>query len=117
MRRSLMLIGVSAVALPLGDVRAQAPATSAPPTGLEEIVVTAERRAENLQNVPVTVTAINSDQMRAAGVRDLMTLQTLVPSFSSIDPTGFVMSFIRGIGSSTLGGGTFSSVATYIDGV
>ena len=46
-----------------------------------------------------------------------MTLIDLVPSFSSIDPTGFTMSFIRGIGSSTLGAGTFSSVATYIDGV
>lgn len=118
MRPCLVLMGVSAVVLPLGDAGAQQPATNqVPQTGLEEIVVTAERRSENLQNVPVTVTAMNADQMVAAGVKDLMTLSTLVPSFSSIDPTGFTMSFIRGIGSSTLGGGTFSSVATYIDGV
>jgi iron complex outermembrane receptor protein len=119
MRPCLVLIGVSAVVAPLGDAGAQeaAPPMATAQTGLEEVVVTAERRSENLQNVPVTVTAINADQMVAAGVKDLMTLSTLVPSFSSIDPTGFTMSFIRGIGSSTLGGGTFSSVATYIDGV
>jgi iron complex outermembrane receptor protein len=119
MRPCLLLIGVSAVVLPLSDAGAQEPAapSATAQTGLEEVVVTAERRSENLQNVPVTVTAINKDQMVAAGVKDLMTLSTLVPSFSSIDPTGFTMSFIRGIGSSTLGGGTFSSVATYIDGV
>jgi outer membrane receptor protein involved in Fe transport len=40
-----------------------------------------------------------------------------VPSLSVIDPTGYTMAFIRGVGSSTLGAGTFASVATYIDGV
>ncbi len=46
-----------------------------------------------------------------------MTLSNLVPSLSVIDPTGYTMAFIRGVGSSTLGAGTFASVATYIDGV
>ena len=72
MRPYLVLIGVSAVVLPLADVWAQEPAPDAAmQTGLEEVVVTAERRSENLQNVPVTVTAMNADQMVAAGVTAL----------------------------------------------
>lgn len=109
-----LLIGAMA---PYSVGLAQAQSGSKDTGGLEEVVVTAERRQENLQSVPVTVTAISLDEMQTSGVKDLQTLSTLVPSFSSIDPTGFTMSFIRGIGSSTLGGGTFSSVATYIDGV
>ncbi|MFA5630597.1 MAG: TonB-dependent receptor [Porticoccaceae bacterium] len=85
--------------------------------GLEEIVVTAQRRAENLQEVPVTVTAVTAEGLEASGVSNIQSLSSLVPSLSVIDPTGFVMPFIRGVGSSTLGPGTFASVATYIDGV
>jgi iron complex outermembrane receptor protein len=84
---------------------------------LTEVVVTAERRTENLQNVPVTVTAVSSDELAAANISNVLQLSALVPSLSVVDPTGYTMAFIRGIGSSTLGGGTFSSVAVYIDGV
>src|SRR5512134_4023878 len=115
MRRCLLLIGVSAVALPISDALSQEPATdAAPQTGLEEVVVTAERRAANLQEVPVTVTAVSNEQLESAGVTNVMTLSNLVPSLSVIDPTGYTMAFIRGVGSSTLGAGTFASVATYI---
>jgi iron complex outermembrane receptor protein len=84
---------------------------------LEEVVVTAERRTENLQNVPVTVTAVSVDMLESSHVNNIQQLASLVPSLSVVDPTGYTMAFIRGIGSSTLGGGTFSSVAMYLDGV
>lgn len=86
-------------------------------SALDEIVVTAQRRSENLQSVPVTVTAVSNEQLAASGVTNVQQLSSLVPSLSVVDPTGYTMAFIRGIGSSTLGAGTFSSVATYVDGV
>jgi iron complex outermembrane receptor protein len=92
-------------------------ATGSNASELEEVVVTAERRTENLQNVPVMVTAVSSDELASANVSNVLQLSSLVPSLSVVDPTGYTMAFIRGIGSSTLGGGTFSSVALYIDGI
>ncbi len=114
-RANALIVGVL-LAIPMSAASAQdkKPAAEA---GLEEVVVTAERRKENLQVVPVMVTAVSSDQLKASGVNDVMQLSNIVPSLSVIDPTGFTMAFIRGVGSSTLGGGTFASVATYIDGV
>jgi iron complex outermembrane receptor protein len=114
MRTDQFRVLILGAVAPLGVGFAQQPAADA---GLEEVTVTAERRAENLQNVPVTVTAVSSEQLAESGITDVMQLSNLVPSFSAIDPTGYTMLFIRGVGSSTLGAGTFASVATYIDGV
>jgi outer membrane receptor protein involved in Fe transport len=102
--------------LPVGAAFAQQPATD-DNAGLEEVVVTAERRSENLQNVPVTVTAVSSELLETSHVNSVPQLMALVPSLTVIEPTGYTMAYIRGIGSSTLGGGTFSSSATYIDGI
>ena len=118
MLRNIGLMGAAAlVAVPSPALAQQAATRPAQASGLEEIVVTAERRTENLQNVPVTVTAVSADQMTASGITNIQSLANIVPSLSVIDPTGYTMSFIRGVGSSTLGSGTFSSTAIYIDGV
>lgn len=118
MNRHVVLIGVAALAAPLADARAQQGAgASAAGGGLEEVVVTAQRRTENLQRVPVTVTAVSPEQLLASGITNVQQLSNLVPSLTVIDPTGYTMAFIRGVGSSTLGSGTFSSTAIYIDNV
>ena len=118
MSRSIALATGIAMAISTGAAWAQdqKPA-GGQSSGLEEVVVTAERREENLQKVPVTVTAVSEQQLAASGVTNVQQLSALVPSLSVVDPTGYNMAFIRGIGSSTLGGGTFSSTAIYIDGV
>jgi iron complex outermembrane recepter protein len=118
MQRKIALAGAIALLSPPSVALAQqgvAPAT--PSTALEEVVVTAQRRSENLQKVPLTVTAVSNAELAASHVTNIQQLSTLVPSLSVVDPTGYTMAYIRGIGSSTLGGGTFSSVANYIDGV
>jgi outer membrane receptor protein involved in Fe transport len=119
MDRSIALSLGAALAFSMSGAYADEPAAKAASTepALEEVVVTAERRSENLQNVPVTVTAVSSEQLLAANITNVQQLANLVPALSVVDPTGYNMAFIRGIGSSTLGGGTFASVATYIDGV
>lgn len=117
MNRTVAIVVSSALTLAAASAHAQAPKSAAAEPALEEVVVTAERRTENLQNVPVTVTAVSNDQLTSSNITNVQQLANLVPALSVVDPTGYNMAFIRGIGSSTLGGGTFSSVAIYIDGM
>ena len=52
------------------------------PTTLDKLVVTAQKREEALQDVPVTVTAVGEDLIRDTGVRDVKDLQVLVPGLT-----------------------------------
>lgn len=85
--------------------------------GLEEIVVTAQRREERLQDVPIAVVALNSDALLAKGVSGTEALAAAVPglTFTRIGASG--TPFIRGVGSSAGDPSSEPSVATYIDGV
>ena len=47
---------------------------------LEEVVVTAQKRAQSLQDVPVAVSALNGDLLLESGATDLLNLQMLIPS-------------------------------------
>lgn len=83
---------------------------------LEEIVVTAQQRAQSLQDVPVSVAAVTGDKIAASGVVDLMGLSELVPNFS-INETGISTTItIRGI-SSGINSGFEQSVGMYNDGI
>lgn len=87
--------------------------------GLEVITVTAQKRAQNLQDVPVSVTAISGDQMAESVIKDLYDLQTNVPglgAFQSQSATNSSFS-IRGVGTSSQNFGLESSVGLYVDGV
>src|SRR5215813_4851359 len=60
----------------------EAPATTAAPAdtgGLAEIVVTAERRAENIQSVPIAVSAYTADQLQSRNLINVQTLGSLSP--------------------------------------
>ena len=83
---------------------------------LEEVLVTAQRRAESLNEVPISVSALSADQLANAGVKGILELQSMVPALR-LDQTGsFVQPTIRGVGSAVLGPGISSNVAIYIDG-
>jgi outer membrane receptor protein involved in Fe transport len=86
---------------------------------LEEVVVTAQKRSQNLQDVPVAVTAFTGEQLREAGVRDMFELASIAPSLrvtqsQSSSNTSFG---IRGIFTSTQNFGLESSVGLYVDGI
>lgn len=104
------------------------PATAAPEAteaasadntvGLEEIVVTAQKRGENLQKVPVAVTAFSSESLRESGVTNITQIANLTPSLSLPQGSGGVVTpFLRGVGSTANAVGNESSVAVYVDGV
>ncbi len=86
--------------------------------GIAEIIVTAQKRAENQQNVPIAVTAVSSDTLEKLGIADTSDLKNVAPSLNfSTAVGGFGLPRIRGVGSTGVGPGIENPVATYIDGV
>jgi iron complex outermembrane receptor protein len=84
---------------------------------LEEVVVTAQKRVESLQAVPISVNVISGDLIRDSGMQNMEDLAVLVPNLNISDTPGWNTVLIRGLGS---GGGTASfeqSVGMYIDGI
>ena len=88
---------------------------------MEEVVVSARRRDESLQDVPLTVTSINADSLEARNVTNLRDLNTLVPNITVGAAAGFGGSnssvFIRGIGQARSASVAEPGVGIYIDGV
>ena len=85
---------------------------------LEEVVVTAQRRSERLQDIPMAVTAVNAKQLAVSGVDNASDLRQVAPALNSQKINGsWVASSIRGIGSFSFGVGVEPSVAMYVDGV
>ena len=96
---------------------AQAENSKDPNATLQEIVVTAQKRSENLQDVPIAVSAVNARQLEAAGVTNIVDLHVTVPTLNSASAVGQFTSTIRGVGSFSFGPGIESPIALYIDGV
>jgi iron complex outermembrane recepter protein len=85
--------------------------------GFAEIVVTATRREQRQQDVPVAVTALTADMLGRSGVADLRNLTQAVPGFFGGRAAGVFLPVIRGVGSSAISVGDESNIATYVDGV
>ncbi len=84
---------------------------------LEEIVVTAQKRSQNLQDVPVAVSAVTAQQLEHAGVDDIVDLRLAVPALNVTYTNGYITSSLRGVGSNGVGPGIENPVALYLDGV
>ncbi len=82
---------------------------------LEDIVVTAQKRAQNLQDVPLAVTAVTGETLAATGVTDTAALNVVVPGITIRVRNGDFQPSIRGV--STGAGNVENPVALYIDGV
>jgi len=124
LNRSLMAgaatIGlVAALAAFPGQARAQGAdeASEASGGGLKVIVVTAQRREENLQQVPIAINAVTSESLDKLGVEDTQTLVHAVPSlnFTRSGPTGIFI--IRGVSTPNAAAGEEGSTAVYVDDV
>lgn len=94
-----------------------AQSTAAEEGELQEITVTAQRRGENLQRVPIAISAVTADQIAAAGIASTADIKIAVPSADVPVLNGYALPFIRGIGSKAAGPATESSVSTYVDNV
>ena len=124
--------GVSAAAIMLGvslcapgSAVAQDHAASASPAGdpqveeagVADIVVTAQKRSERLQDVPVAVAAVTPETLSKASVDSTAALPSLVPGLTmNASPAAF-RPFLRGVGTAAAAAGNENSVSTYIDNI
>lgn len=79
--------------------------------------MTAQRRGENLQKVPIAVSAVSAEQLKAASVSGVASIKLAIPSADVPVLNGYAAPFIRGIGSKAVGPATESSISTYVDNV
>jgi iron complex outermembrane receptor protein len=109
---------VSALALAIASP-ALAQSQSTNDNAISEIVVTATKREQTLQDVPISVAVTGQQTIERAQVRDLIDLQSVVPSLkvSQFNATGQTNFVIRGFGNGNGNDGIESSVGVFIDGV
>ena len=96
-----------------GPALAQDGAEAAASTG--EIVVTAQRRSERLQDVPLAITAVSSEFVTQSGIRTVAELKYATPGMDLNNSGGFIFLNIRGIGSKYVSTGLEGPVAVYLD--
>ena len=86
-----------------------------PPEQLEEVIVTAQKRSENLQEVPVSIAVFTGEDLINYGVHNTQDLQTVTPGLVYNNTGSSVQAYLRGIGTRFAFVGLEPSVATYVD--
>jgi iron complex outermembrane receptor protein len=104
---------LASATLPGAAAAEDQPAASAKPVAVGEVIVTAQRRSQSVQNVPAAITALDKVTLSQRGVTDIATLQFAVPSLTFGRTLGSTQIAIRGVGRSVGQPG----VAVNIDGV
>jgi iron complex outermembrane receptor protein len=84
---------------------------------LGDIVITAQRDSQSMQDVPIAVTAVTADNLVSRGMTDTRSIAMSVPNLSLSENGVSVTPFLRGVGSNQSNPNDEPSVATYIDGV
>jgi iron complex outermembrane receptor protein len=117
--RQSLLVSVAVGATLAGGGVASAQ-SAGPPPGAEaqasgEVIVTAEKRAQSIEKVPVAVSAYTSKQRDIIGIQTIQDLTDFTPGFAY--STSLDRAFIRGVGRQTNNLSTQPGVATYVDGV
>jgi iron complex outermembrane receptor protein len=90
-----------------------------PAATVDDIIVTAQKREQSLQDVPIVVTSLNQEALNNAGVKDIKDLQILTPGMTVTSTTSEASTTVRIRGVGTVGDnpGLESSVGVVIDGV
>jgi outer membrane receptor protein involved in Fe transport len=116
--RALLIALVGLAQVPVALAQDSGAAEDEPGT-LDQIIVTAQKREEALQDVPVVVTALSETMLEDNGVRDIKDLATIVPGLTvtSTQSEAQTTARIRGIGTVGDNAGLESSVGVVIDGV
>jgi len=105
-----------AVAAALLLAAAGASAQQAASDGLEEIIVTATKKANSINSTAAAISAVTADQLGAGGIEDISDLATAVPNLSVGDQFGVNRTFIRGVGMTSIDLGADGAVAFLQDG-
>lgn len=115
--RTAAFVSMAAIAYASAAHAQAAPASEAgaQDEGIGDIVVTAQRRVESGQNVPIAVAAFSADQLATAGVNSPTDIGKVVPGVTVTTGAARSQIYLRGIGNNNYG--TSSAVLTFVDGV
>lgn len=131
-RKYLIASLPAALCLPGAALGQAEGATAAPPsgiappeaqdtnTGIADIIVTAQKREQNLQDVPVSISAVNAETITANRIQDVTDLSRLAPNFTVRENSGGSKAptyTMRGIVTAGTAPGSDKGVALYLDGV
>jgi iron complex outermembrane receptor protein len=106
---------LGALALPNSPVWAQAVTPNA--NELQEVVVTANRRTENQQSVPIAISVISGETAENLGITDMMTMANSIPGLNFQRQSNASIPFLRGVGTPVGQSGDEPSVSLYVDDV
>ncbi|AKH68087.1 outer membrane receptor protein [Spongiibacter sp. IMCC21906] len=84
---------------------------------IEEVMVTAQKREENSQDVPIMITAFSEDKLDAFGIENTADLARITPGLTFTYTYGYAVIYLRGVGTDAFLANTDPSIATYIDGI
>lgn len=113
--RAIWLLAASSLVLGATPAFAQTAEDEGPSVG--EIFVTAQKREERLQDVPITVTTMTASQLENAGMGSSRDLAQVTPGLVVAQQTVVTQPVLRGVGTRGVGPGDESTVPIYIDGV
>ncbi len=115
--KQIAKLSLGMMAAGLASASAQGAAT------LEEVVVTAQKRAQNVQDVPISITAISGSELDNRGATSLVNVGNFAPNVQ-LDQGAFLAgssqvmtAYIRGIGQRDIASGLEPGVGVYVDGV
>lgn len=111
----ILLLLSAAVTLP---AHAQSDDLSFPTSGYQDIVVTAQKRAENIRDVPINITALSGAHLANLQMRDVQDMTAYVPSFRVTSPGNAAVSALslRGVGQRDINVHNEGAVALFVDG-
>jgi len=119
--RHALLFSIAPVAITAAPVHAQQAEAAAEEdqSGIPTIIVSAQRRNQDIQDVPIAITAITGDALAESGVVDPRDLTQMVPSLSMQAGTAASTTslFIRGVGIGDFNSNTTGAVGVYVDDV
>jgi iron complex outermembrane recepter protein len=114
---SLMTTAAPMLALLLPTPAAAQAAPAADEAGIADIVVTAQRREENLQDVPISVSAFSAEQIAEKGLTDVSRLEGLVPGFTFGRSGVDARPAIRGVRTESVDVNADTTIGMFIDGI
>ncbi|MFN8624743.1 MAG: TonB-dependent receptor [Candidatus Binatia bacterium] len=118
--RLVVLWGIAVPLASWGQAAKEKTIRSKAETEIEEITVVAQKREENIQEVPISITALGSENLEQKGVRDIVDIGQAVPNLRVAAGTGSTSSTIvslRGLGIANPNISFQSPVGLYVDGV
>ncbi len=110
--RVLVSAAVAAAISPTGAI-----AQDASPGDLVEVTVTAQKRAQSLQDVPISMAVIDGQELADRSIKGFEDFSTLVPNFNVVRTPGAQAIFMRGIGSGPGSPSLDQSVVMFVDGI